>query len=450
MGQNRSWHGHAGGQMAQRRDLDSLAREMQGRQSWRGSLLLSVIVLFFLSAGVWAARTEIDDVTRAEGRIVPSSDIQIIQATEPGILQALYVSEGDVVEQGDVLMELDGIQLASQLDQEQQRAYGLMARIARLQAEIDRAHLEFPPTLIAQAPAVVRSETALYHARQDELAAEIEILERQRGQRQEQYAEAAADLDASRETLEILAEERAMMAPLVQRRVEPETTLLELRRRESEWRGREIRARAGLARMQGALDEIDDQIRALRARQRASALSDLALSTAELAALEPSLPALRDRADRAAIRAPRRGVVNRIHRTTLGALARPGEDLIEIVPLDDTLLVEAYVRPADIAFVYPGQPVKVKVTAYDFARYGSLNGEITRIGANAVTRSERDIEEFFIVHVRTEDSFLDAAGVVVEVMPGMVTEVDMLSGRKTVLGYLTTPVVRVKDRAFRE
>ena len=436
--------------MAQRHDLESLAREMQGRQSWRGSLLLGVILLFFFTAGVWAARTEIDDVTRAEGRIVPSSDIQLIQATEPGILQALHVAEGDIVGQGDVLMELDGIQLASQLDQEQQRAYGLMARIERLQAEMDRVDLAFSPILIAQAPAVVRSETALYHARRDELAAEIEILERQRGQRQEQYAEAVADLDASRETLVIIAEERAMMEPLVQRRVEPETTLLELRRRESEWRGREIRARAGLARMQGALDEIDDQIRALRARQRSAALSDLALSTAELAALEPSLPALRDRADRAAIRAPMRGVVNRVHRTTLGSLARPGEDLIEIVPLDDTLLVEAYVRPADIAFVYPGQPVRVKVTAYDFARYGSLSGEITRIGANAVTRSERDVEEFFVVQVRTDDSFLDADGVVVEVMPGMVTEVDMLSGRKTVLQYLTTPVVRVKDRAFRE
>lgn len=436
--------------MARRPDLDSLAREMQGRQSWRGSLLLGVILLFFLSAGVWAARTEIDDVTRAEGRIVPSRDVQLIQATEPGVLQALHVVEGDIVEEGHILMELDGTQLSSQLDQEQQRAYGLMARIERLQAEIDSVDLAFADVLIAQAPAVVRSETALYHARREELVSEINIMERQRGQRQEQFAEGQVDLDTARETLAILSEERAMMEPLVQRRVEPETTLLEMRRRESEWRGRETRARASIARLQGGLDEIDDQISALRARSRAAALSDLALATAELAALEPSLPALRDRADRAAIRAPMRGVVNRIHRSTLGSLARPGEDLIEIVPLDDTLLVEAYVRPADIAFVYPGQPVKVKVTAYDFSRYGSLNGEITRIGADAVTRSERDPEEFFVVHVRTEDNFLDRDGVVVEVMPGMVTEIDMLSGRKSVLEYLTTPVVRVRDRAFRE
>ncbi|MBC7132933.1 MAG: HlyD family type I secretion periplasmic adaptor subunit [Roseovarius sp.] len=436
--------------MARRTDLEALAREMQGRHPWRGSLLLGVIVLFFLSAGVWAARTEIDDVTRAEGRIVPARDIQMIQATEPGILQAVHVTEGDIVEAGEILLELDAIQLASQLDQEQQRAYGLMARIARLQAEIDRVDLVFADVLIQQAPAVVASETALYHARRSELASEIEILERQRRQRQEQFAEAEADLQSARDTLEIVAEERAMIEPLVLRRVEPETTLLEIRRRDSEWRGREARARASVARMQAGLDEIDDQIRALRARTRAAALADLSLATAELAALEPSLPALRDRAERAAIRAPVRGVVNRIHRRTLGALARPGEDLVEIVPLDDTLLVEGFVRPADIAFVYPGQPVKVKITAYDFSRYGSLDGEIIRIGADAVTRSERDPEEFFVVHVRTRDNFLDADGVVVEVMPGMVAEIDMLSGRKTVLEYLTTPVVRVKERAFRE
>ena len=436
--------------MARNHDLEKLAREMRGRQPIRGSLLLGVILLFLMAAGVWAARTELDDVTRAEGRIVPSRDVQLIQATESGVLQALHVEEGDIVEEDDLLMELDGTQLSSQLDQEQQRAYGLMARIERLQAEIDDVELDFSETLIAQAPAVVRSETALYHARADELRAEIEILERQRVQRREQFAEGEVDLETARETLEILSEERAMMAPLVERGVEPETTLLELRRQEAEWRGRETRARAALARLQSALDEIDDQIRAQRASTRAAALSDLAIATAELAALEPSLPALRDRAGRARIRAPVRGVVNRIHRSTLGGLAGAGEDLIEIVPLDDTLLVEAYVRPDDIAFVYPGQPVKVKITAYDFSRYGSLDGEITRIGADAVTRSERDTEEFFKVHVRTDDSFLDAEGVEVEVIPGMVAEVDMLSGKKTVLEYLTQPVVRVKDRALRE
>ncbi|MEI4233888.1 HlyD family type I secretion periplasmic adaptor subunit [Roseovarius sp. D22-M7] len=436
--------------MAHDRDLAKLAREMRGASPLRGSLLLAVILVFLAAAAVWAARTELDDVTRAEGRIVPSRDVQLIQATEPGILQALHVSEGEIVDEGTVLMELDGTQISSELDQEQQRAYGLIARIERLQAEIDGAELSFRDTLIERAPDVVRSETALFHGRQAELADEIDILERQRSQRRQELEEGRVDLRTARDTLQVLAEERAIMQPLVERGVEPETTLLSLRRTEAEWRGHETRAGAALARLQAALDEIDDQVRARRSRQRAAALADLALATAELAALRPSLPALQSRAARARLRAPVRGVVNRIHRSTLGGLARAGEDLIEIVPLDDTLLVEAYVRPADIAFIYPGQPVKVKITAYDFARYGSLNGEIVRIGADAVTRSERDDEEFFVVEIRTEDNILGADGVAVEIMPGMVTQVDILSGHKTVLEYLTQPVMRVKENALRE
>jgi adhesin transport system membrane fusion protein len=434
--------------MARDHDLDRLARELRGSSPLRGSLLLAVIILFLAAAAVWAARTELDDVTRAEGRIVPSRDVQVIQATEPGILQAVHVTEGEIVDAGTVLMELDGTQISSELDQEQQRAYGLMARIERLQAEIDGTGLSYSDTLIERAPDVVRSETALFHGRQAELADEIDILERQRSQRRQEYEEGRVDLQTARDTLDVLAEERAIMAPLVARGVEPETTLLSLRRTEAEWRGRKTRANAALVRLRSALDEIDDQMRARRSRQRAAALSDLALATAELAALRPSLPALQSRAARARLRAPVRGVVNRIHRSTLGGLARAGEDLIEIVPLDDTLLVEAFVRPADIAFLHPGQPVKV--TAYDFSRYGSLDGEIVRIGADAVTRSERDEEEFFVVQIRTEDNILGADGVAVEIMPGMVTQVDILAGKKTVLEYLTRPVVRVKENALRE
>ncbi|WP_253276868.1 HlyD family efflux transporter periplasmic adaptor subunit [Ruegeria sp. 6PALISEP08] len=145
-----------------------------------------------------------------------------------------------------------------------------------------------------------------------------------------------------------------------------------------------------------------------------------------------------------------RGIVNRIHQTTIGGLARSGEELVEIVPLDDTLLVEAYVKPEDIAFLHAGQPVKVKITAYDFARYGALDGEITRIGADTITRSERNEEEVFVVEIRTNNTMLDGNGVAVEIIPGMIAEVDILSGRKSVLDYILQPVVKIKDQALRE
>lgn len=436
--------------MSRHPDLDTLAREMRGRMPLRGSLLLIAILACLGSAVLWAAYTELDDVVRANGRIVPSADVQVIEATEPGVLQALHVREGQVVDQGTLLMELDATQIASELSQEQQRAFGLMTRAQRLKAEIYGGDLHFDETLIRGAPDVVRSETALFQGRQTELAAEIAILSRQREQRQREYEEGLVDQVTAVETLSVLAEERAIMAPLVEQRMEPATTLLALRRSEAEWQGRKIRAEAVIRRLQTGLDEVDDRISAARSRFRSAALTDLALVTAELAAVQPALPALRDRAARAQIRAPVRGIVNRIHRTTIGGLARGGEELIEIVPLDDSLLVEAYVQPQDIAFLHAGQNVKVKITAYDFARYGSLDGEIIRIGADTITRSERSEEEVFVVEIRTSNTILDAGGVAVEIIPGMIAEVDILSGRKSVLDYLIQPVVKVKDQALRE
>lgn len=432
------------------RDLDSLSRELRGGSMIRSSLLLFVILGCLIAAGVWAAVTEIDDVTRGDGRIVPSRSVQVVQAAETGVLQALHVAAGEVVDEGALLMELDRTMLASQLDQERQRAAGLMARIARLQAEIDGVEaLVFAPELVQATPQVVRSELALFAARRTELQAEIDVLERQRSQRRQEYEEGLVDAETASATLGIIEEEIAIIAPLVERRVEPETTMLGLRRNLAEWRGREVRARAGLLRLEAALDEIDDRIAALRSRGRAEALSQLSIATAELAELETRLPALAQRVTRSELRAPVRGVVNQINLTTLGGVAQAGEPLIEIVPLDDSLLVEAYLRPADIAFLYPGQPVRVKITAYDFSRYGGIEGEITRIGADAVQRPDRE-GPVFVVQVRTSTNILDADGAAVEIIPGMVAEVDILSGRRTVLDYLTQPIVRVKDRALRD
>lgn len=430
-------------------DLEALAQEMRGREPVRGSLLLLLILAFIVVAIIWAATTELDDVTRADGRIVPTQQVQVIQSAEQGVLQAMHVSEGDLVEAGDLLMELDRTLIASQLDQEQQRAFGLMARITRLQAEIDGEVLEFLPELVQRTPSVVRSESALYIARREELSDRIEVLERQRMQRRQELEEGLVDLETARTTLALIDEEMAIMAPLVERRVEPETTILALRRNEAEWRGREIRAQATLERLRSGLEEIDDRIRSVRSEARAAALSELSIATAELAELEPRLPALMQRVTRSELRAPVRGIVNRIFLTTLGGVAQAGETLLEIVPLDDTLLVEAYVRPSDIAFLYPGQPVRVKITAYDFSRYGGLDGEITRIGADAITRPDRD-EQVFIVHVRTQTNILDADGAALEIIPGMVAEVDILAGKRTILEYLTQPVIRVRDRALRE
>jgi adhesin transport system membrane fusion protein len=258
------------------------------------------------------------------------------------------------------------------------------------------------------------------------------------------------EIGTAERSLAIVTEERALLNPLVECGIEPRTTLLGLRQREEDLAGRIAGARAKLLGVGAALSEIDDTAAATKSRFRAEALADLADATAELASLRPALPALQSLADRAVLRAPVRGIVNRLHRRTLGGSVRPGENMVEIVPVDDRLLVEAYVLPQDIAFLTEGQPVRVKLTAYDFTRYGALDGAILRIGANAVRRDERDEAEVFVVTVQTTGAILDAKGAQVRILPGMTAEVDVLAGTRRVIDYFLQPLERVRASAFRE
>lgn len=436
--------------MSTERDLDRLVQEMKGRTPLRASSLLVTIFAAIAAVFIWAWLTELDDVTRAPGRIVPASDIQRVQAAEAGVIRAVFVEEGAIVEAGAPLVELDGLVQNSQLDREVQRATALQAKIERLSAEIDGRVAVFATELEAAAPELVASERALHAGRAASLTSEIAVLERRREQRRQEQLEARTEIRAATRTREILAEERAIIAPLVERGAEPQTTLLTLRRQEEDIAGRIAGAEAALTRLETARAEVEDTIVATRNRFAAEALRELADATAELAALRPSLPALESMAARAVLRAPVAGIVNRLLRRTIGGAVRAGEEVVEIVALDDTLLVEAYVLPQDIAFLRPDQPVRVKLTAYDFTRYGALDGRILRIGADAVRRSESDEAEVFVIVVRTEGALYDAVGAQVRIIPGMIAEIDILAGRRRVIDYLLQPLERVRARAFRE
>jgi membrane fusion protein, adhesin transport system len=436
--------------MAEHPDFDALVRDLRGAAPWRGSLLLALVIACLSLILIWAAVTEIDDVTRADGRVVPVRDVQVVQSAETAVLQRLYIREGDVVEAGQMLMELDRTMLSSDFDQGQSRARALQARISRLTAWIDGAAAPaFLPDIAQAVPGVVASELALFQADAAALAAEVEVLERQRIQRRQDQSEGQIEADTARAAVALIDDEIAIIAPLVERRAEPETSLLALRRSRAEAAGRATQATARLIGLDAALAEIDDRITALRTRSRAEALGALAQAIGELDELQSRMPALARRATRSELRAPERGIVNQIHLTTLGGVAAAGAPLVEIVPLDNILRIDAWLRPSDIAFLRPGQQVRVKITAYDFSRYGGLEGEILRIGADAVQRPDRD-EQAFVAEIRTSTNILDADGAAVEIVPGMVAEVDILAGRRSVLNYLTDPVVRVRDRAFRD
>lgn len=435
--------------MARNKELEAIRNELNSRSGLRGSVLLFVIIMFLVAAGYWAAVTEIDDVTRADGKVVPTAQTQVIQSSESGVLIRLAVAKGDIVEPGQILMEFDRIQLESQLTEAQRNVYAHELRIIRLRAEVAGIEFAPPASLISAAPQVHRSEADLYLARQMQTASDLAVLDRQSQQHQGTLNQAQSQSRTAANMLALVLQEKEIMMPLVERRIEPETTLLALNRSETEWLGQKEHAGAQEARARAQLAEVEAKRSAIKQRRRAEAQGELAGSVADFEALKPRIEALEQRVARTHVRSPVLGVVNQILLTTVGGVVQAGQSLMEIVPMDQGLLIEAYVRPADIAFLYPGQPVKINLTAYDFSRYGGLEGEIARIGANAITREETK-EQVFVVEVRTASNILDASGAALEIIPGMVAQVDILSEKKTVLDYIIRPVVRVKQQAFRD
>lgn len=423
--------------------------ELQEASPARGSSLLIIVILFLALLIGWAALTEIDRVTRAEGSVVPSSQTQIIQAAETGVLQALHVEKGDYVEADQLLMEFDSTLLDSELERGAQRLAALQARRTRLEAEIEGVEPIFSPDLLQRLPEVVRSEMALFRAGQDEILAEREVLLAQEAQRQQELAEATVAKATAERTQALIEEELALIAPMVERRVEPETSLIALRRAEAEAQGALLASSADLERVRSSLAEVSRRIDALLARYRTNAHSDLSLVNAEMAELRAQLPALETRATRSEILSPVRGIVNQILLTTRGGVAQAGQALVEIVPLDEDLLVEAYVRPSDIAFLSPDQIARIKLTAYDYTRYGSIDGRIVGIGANAVTPTGFE-QPVFVVEIAADNALIGSDGIPLDILPGMIAQVDILTGKRTVLDYFVEPVVRVQQTALRE
>lgn len=426
-----------------------MARDIRGGNPLRASFLLLSVLAFMAAAVFWAAIAEIDAVTRAEGRVVPSAEVQIVQPFEPGVVSDIHVAEGDVVTAGAPLISLNTQQIDSELGQAKRRIQTLELRVSRLKAEI--AGEEFLPSsdIEAESPDLVASEMALFAARGTALEDELRVLHQQARQREEQVRETEARVATSRETLDLIDQEIDVIRPLVENEIEPRTTLISLLGRRAEAAGREASAEATLVAVRISVDEVSSRMASVSSGAGADAVDQLARAEAELSEARAALPALEARRGWAVLTAPTRGIVNRVLVGTIGGVARAGEDLVEIVPIGDELLVEAYLPPADVAFVRPDQPVRVSITAYDASRYGALDGAIMRVGADAIERPGRE-ESVFVVEIRTTGGLTDAVGAALEITPGMVASVDILSDKRSVLEYLIAPVLRVKETAFRE
>lgn len=418
-------------------------------------LILFSTLALLVTALIWAYFAALDEVKRGNGRVVPTQQIQIVQSLEGGIVTTILVREGATVRQDEPLMRIDDTNFASQFGEIRERRGATAARVVRLEAQtFEKPQLVFPEALRLEAGRAVETEQSVFDAQIRKLAQETEVLEKQLSQRQQELAEFKASEKKLTETLQLLGREVALTRKLYDQRVVPEIEMLRLERQATEMRGQLEIVKASMGKAEAATQEARAKIRNARTTFRAQAEDDLAKSSADLAVLEENIKAAQDKVRRTELRSPVNGIVNKLNVNTVGAVVAPGGAVMEIVPLDDTLLVEGRIKPQDIAFIRPEQDAVVKISAYDSSVYGSLKGKVERISADTIIdekgdRNERG-ETYYRVMVRTEKNHLGTSETPLPVIPGMVATVEVLTGQKTVLEYLLKPVRTLRDEALRE
>ena len=412
----------------------------------RARVLLRSIGIIMALFIMWAAVAELDEVTRGDGKVIPSKQVQVLQSIDGGLVSEILVREGDVVQAGELLIKIDETRFASSVKENRAQVLGLLARAARLKALSDGKPFVPPPEVLKEAPEMAEQELQLFQAKQAELNAAVSIARQQLAQRQQELSEVQAKRAQAAQGYDLTSKELAVTKPLINSGAVSEVELLRLERDVGRYRGERDMAAAQITRVQAAIAEAQKKIEEVELNFRNEAGKELSETNAKLAQLEEGSVALSDRVKQSSIRSPVKGTVKRLLVNTVGGVVQPGKDMIEIVPLEDTLLLEARVQPRDIAFLRPGQPAIVKFTAYDFAVYGGLEGVLEHIGADTVMDDKGNA--FYVVRVRTnKPGFGDAN---LPIIPGMVAEVDILTGKKSVLAYLMKPLLRAKNRALTE
>jgi len=423
------------------------------RQARRGPGFASSLLLFAVLVSVggffwWAALAELQESAAGAGRVIPSQQTQIVQNLEGGIVAAILTREGEVVQKGQVLLRIDDTGSNSTLKQNQAEYLGLLGAQARLAAEIDGTAPKFPEILLKSSPDIVANQQQLYDSRQNEFRSSVDILERQATQRRQELISAQARAAGLERSLGIANQEAGIVASMVAQGASSQVERLRIQRQVSDLQGELANTRATIPRAQAAIGEAERRIVEKHAAFKNDALGELAKTRVRIAALTEAMEAMQDRVVRTEVRAPVNGTVNKLNVATIGAVVQPGATLAELVPFEDRLLVEARIKPADIAFLHPGQPANVKFTAYDSSIYGALPAKLEQIGADTV--ADQQGNPFYVIRVRTERNHLGTDAKPLPIIPGMVAEVDVLTGRRTVLDYMLKPLIKVQERAFRE
>ncbi|RTE66263.1 HlyD family efflux transporter periplasmic adaptor subunit [Amphritea opalescens] len=381
-------------------ELDRL-KGAKGASKVRPALwLCCFVVIIFI---VWAAFAKIDEVTRGDGRIIPSSRLQLIQSLEGGIIDKLLVHEGEMVEAGQPLIELDKTRFFSAYREGESQSSSLRASIARLEAEVqNHSQVTFPEDQLIDSKDIA-VETSFFEARREKKQQTIASL---------------------RHKMSLVRDELKIIRPLV---ADGAVSQMEQLRLDKE------------------VEDLNGQIVGTNKGYMQDAYAELTQKKAELNALTEKLVQKKDQLLRTVIKSPVRGMVNDILVTTKGGIVQPGEAIMKVLPIDEQLVIEAKIKPKDIAFLAPGMPAKIKITAYDYTIYGDLEGEVVQISPDTIEEETAQGKEFYYqILVHTTKNYLEKEGVMLPIRPGMIAQVDILGGKRTILNYILNPLLKAR------
>lgn len=429
--------------------MSSLSRAVLEKPTRSSQLLVWMVLLIIIWLLTWAHYAELDKIVRAYGKVVPSSKVQVVQNLEGGIVADIFFRTGDRVQKGDTLLQLDNTLFASSFSESKIRSMQLSARAQRLQAEAFEKPLSAAKNLdnpLMQD--LFEREYQLYQARQQQLQTQEAILQAQIEQHKIELREAYSQEAQLKRSYALLSREIDMMRPLVKQGIASEVDLLKLQREENDAAGRLTTVRNRIPRLQSVISEAQNTLKQAREEFRNQAHEQLNEVLAEISQIEQSSAALADRVRRTSVTSPVNGTIKQLLVNTIGGVVQPGSDIVEIVPNDDTLVLEAKVLPADIGFLYPGLQAKVKFTAYDFSIYGGLDATLISLSADTITDAEG--HSFYIARLQTHKNALGTEEKPLYLMPGMTASVDIIVGKHSILDYILKPIIKTKELALRE
>ncbi len=430
------------------RYMQSLSEAVLQKTSIHSTIILWIMVLAAAWLIIWASFAEIDELARGIGKVIPSKQLQIVQNLEGGIVEDILVDEGEKVAKGQVLVKINDTGFASSYEENKIRYNELKAKSIRLEAEATGKPFQPDEQSLKEIHELIKHEKSLYDLNKQQLGKKIHILEEQVTQRKNELTEAQAKEKQLKLSYALIAKEVDITKPLVNNGLVSQVEYLQLSRQANSMKGELDAVTLSIPRIESTIKEAQNKIDESVLEAQHDAKEKLNEVVAEMSRIQESGAALEDKVKRTFVRSPVNGVVKQLLVNTINGVVQPGMDIVEIVPIQDNLLIETKIKPSDIAYLYPGQKAIVKFTAYDFAIYGGLTGKLTYISSDTILDEEGNT--FYLVRIKTDKNYLEKDGKKYEILVGMVANVDIITGKKTVMDFILKPILKAKDGALRE